>query len=525
MGRKANYSKDIFKQMEEMMAALSEVKSDLKESKKRVSGLEKTVISQEGIITDLKAENEQLKSRCTELESKCSELESENQLLRNDNERMKRRLANNSDNSSLPPSTDQVPSASDDKKDDDHDQKGGKAPNKYNGRNTTKNKKGGQPGHVGKTLTRKAVEEKIQTGQYEHRMKHIGEKSDNYVVRYVLDFDIKVTATEIRIYADKNGKYPVPDAYRAEVSYGSEIRSMVSCLYSEGVVSNDRICDFINSISGDTLNISEGCVYGICRQFSNICDQEFQKIEEDILNQRVACTDATYMTVDGKRAYIRNISNEQAVAYYAMLKKNLEELKKIPLLEKFTGILEHDHETALYHFGTQHAECNVHLHRYLKKNTEETGNSWSHNLSCLLSGLNNARKELIKEGKTVFTEEQLARYTARYDELLEYGMSQNQKTKGKLARSEEKKLLKRLMKYKSNHLLFLFDFEVPYSDNMSERDLRKCKNRQKMAGGFRSMDGMAMYCRIMSVVETIKRRGKNVYGSIAALFNGKPVLE
>ena len=35
------------------------------------------------------------------------------------------------------------------------------------------------------------------------------------------------------------------------------------------------------------------------------------------------------------------------------------------------------HETALYHFGTDHAECNVHIIRYLRKNTEETGNRWS----------------------------------------------------------------------------------------------------------------------------------------------------
>ena len=34
-----------------------------------------------------------------------------------------------------------------------------------------------------------------------------------------------------------------------------------------------------------------------------------------------------------------------------------------------------------------------------------------------------------------------------------------------------------------NHLLFLHDFRVPLDDNMSERDLRKVKNRQKMVGG------------------------------------------
>ena len=39
--------------------------------------------------------------------------------------------------------------------------------------------------------------------------------------------------------------------------------------------------------------------------------------------------------------------------------------------------------------------------------------------------------------------------------------------------------------------------------------MRRCKNRQKMAGGFRTASGRQMYCEIMSVIETVKRRGLN----------------
>ena len=82
-----------------------------------------------------------------------------------------------------------------------------------------------------------------------------------------------------------------------------------------------------------------------------------------------------------------------------------------------------------------------------------------------------------------------------------------------------------MKKYRKNHLLFLHNFEVPFSDNMSERDLRKCKNRQKMAGGFRKMEGMEMFCDILSFVETVKRRKMNLYASIVALFKGIPVIQ
>ncbi|MCI8584217.1 MAG: transposase [Dorea sp.] len=65
-------------------------------------------------------------------------------------------------------------------------------------------------------------------------------------------------------------------------------------------------------------------------------------------------------------------------------------------------------------------------------------------------------------------------------------------------------LLGRMEKYSHNHLLFLHDFSLPFDDNISERDLRKAKNRQKMTGGFRKGSGQEMYCSIMTIIETLK---------------------
>lgn len=531
MGRKSDYSTDMFKQMQEIMERLSKMEAvntqnqkKLKEANADISSMSRTIAKQE---TEIEALNETV----TTLRSENERLIHENHLLLDDNKRMKRILNNNSRNSSLPPSTDQKGStakadcSTDDKEDNEDDTgKPGKPANTYNGRKSTKNKKGGQTGHRGTTLSRKTVEEKIQEGKFNHQVKTIGQGSGDYIVRYVLDLSIGVTATEVRIYSDENGKFQIPPEYASEVTYGSNIRAVASMLYSEGVMSNDRICAFINSISGDTLSISEGCIYSICKQFSRLCAPEVEKISEDIRNSDVVCTDATTMSLDGKQAYVRNMSTERSVVYMAMLSKTIETMKEWPLLAEFSGILEHDHETGMYHFGTGHAECNVHLSRYLLKNTEETGNRWSHDLTMYLNSLNHYRKTRMEKGAVCFTEEQLKKYNDRYDKILQKGWEEHKQTKGRYTRKEEKKLLNRLEKYKGNHLLFLYNFKVPFSDNMSERDLRKCKNRQKMSGGFRKMDGMKMYCTIMGYIETVKRRGLNIYQSIAALFGGRSVI-
>ena len=97
-------------------------------------------------------------------------------------------------------------------------------------------------------------------------------------------------------------------------------------------------------------------------------------------------------------------------------------------------------------------------------------------------------------------------------------------TSHKYAKREEKILLNRMDKYSHNHLLFLQDFLVPFDDNISERDLRKAKNRQKMAGGFRKESGNEMYCSIMTVVETLKKRNMGIIENLKKLFMGTPAI-
>lgn len=424
---------------------------------------------------------------------------------------MKRRLSNDSSNSSLPPSRDP--------------EKPTKAPNQYHGRKQTKKRAGAQPGHKGHGLSKAAVEEKIRAGIFDHDIEEIGTRGRAYITRYRLDLDIRTKATEVRIYADENGKFQVPNDLKAEVSYGEKVKAIAAFLYSEGVVSNDRICTFINSLSGDHMRISTGSVYAFCEKFATACQKVCAILEEEILDAYEICTDATTIKTEGKQTYIRNFSTERSVLYYGCNKKDLNTLKELRIFKEFTGFFTHDHETSIYHFGRGHSECNVHLERYLLKNSEETGNRWSHDLGSFLRGMNAGRKAIKRAGGTGFHPLQLKRYSDRYDEIIAIGLEQNKTTKNRIAKKEEKTLLSRLKKYKSNHLLFLYDFQIHYSNNMSEKDLRVCKNRQKMAGGFRTESGRQMYCEIMSFIETVKRRGLNIFQSIINLMNGTPVIE
>ena len=141
-------------------------------------------------------------------------------------------------------------------------------------------------------------------------------------------------------------------------------------------MSNDRICKFINTLTGGMLEVCTGSIYGFCKSFARITGKEINKIENGLLNQETVCTDATVVTTDGKQGYIRNFRSNSAVLYVAMEKKSRAALDAVPFLASYTGKLKHGHETALYHYGTGHGECNVHLLRYLKKTKKKQVHNW-----------------------------------------------------------------------------------------------------------------------------------------------------
>ena len=481
-----NYEKNMYNHLMEVMARLEHVEWE--------TGQEISKLNTE--ISDLKNENQILRE--------------ENRLLKDDNARLKSIINNDSSNTSLPPST---------------DQKGGKPANTFNGRQKTERKAGGQKGHKGTTLTKSDMEEKIRSGKCRHEIKNIGEISgDSYITKYVLDLSVVPVITEIHIYPDEKGKFSIPAEYRSDVTYGPNVKSLAVALYSEGVMSNDRIAAFLNAAGSDELGLSEGSVYGFCKKFAGNAGTSIRHLENDLMNQMVVATDATTVTVNGEQNYIRNFSTENTVVYNAMKNKTIEALGELPILASYSGILVHDHETALYHYGTDHGECNVHILRYLRKNTEDTGNKWSGEMAALLCEMNQARKARIKEGVRKFSEETLTGYEQRYDAIILRGRKENKKTTHKYAKEDELTLLNRLEKYRHNHLLFLHNFEVPFDDNISERDLRKAKNRQKMAGGFRKDSGHKMYCSILTIIETLKRRKMGMIENIKKLFMGAPAI-
>lgn len=123
--------------------------------------------------------------------------------------------------------------------------------------------------------------------------------------------------------------------------YGDTVNAICAYLYGEGVISIDRIEDFINALSGNILEISAGTVYHFCSRFASACSGLTGMLEQKLLNAHEICTDATPVTNNGRMNYIRNFSTQEVVLCCFAGKKDLDTLSGFPILSKFSGIFCH----------------------------------------------------------------------------------------------------------------------------------------------------------------------------------------
>jgi len=89
---------------------------------------------------------------------------------------------------------------------------------------------------------------------------------------------------------------------------------------------------------------------------------------------------------------------------------------------------------------------------------------------------------------------------------------------------EDMKLLRRMKKYKTEHLRFVSDIAVPFDNNQAERDLRMIKAKTKISGCFRADDGGEVFAALKSYTSTLRKNGCNIFDGIRAAFAGEPVL-
>ena len=449
-------------------------------------------------------------------------LEVENATLKARNTELERRLGLDSSNSGKPPSSDGLK----------------KQPRVRSSREPSGKKPGGQKGHKGETLRQVAEPDSI-VDHFPPSCTACGvavtpAMSAGHSARQVFDLPEPrpLVVTEHRAHdcvcagCGVRNRASFPDGVNAPVQYGPRIASFVVYLLHYQLLPEDRLAELMADLFGIKL------VAATIAQMGRNCAVRLQDfvatVRGLVAGAAVKHMDETGFRIGGKTQWLHVACTAWLTFYRVCARRG-------SLLADVAGIVVHDHWKPYYTMpDVLHALCNAHHLRELKALIDIEKEAWARKMHRLLRRACHA-VNLARERGSPLKPGLIALFGRRYDAFVAEGLAlheaqaplrpddapQGKKRRGRKARRTGHNLLLRFVSRRGDVLRFLADPNVPFTNNQAEGDVRMMKVKQKISGGFRSLDGALDFAVIRSFTSTARKQGWNV---IQALSQNAQIL-
>jgi transposase len=441
-------------------------------------------------------------------------------VLEAENAELKRRLGQNSRNSSKPPSSDSV-----------FTKPAPKSLRRKSGR-----KPGGQPGHPGSTLTLVSDPNK--------RVRHepgpcsgcgaglAGAPEVGVERRQVFDLPpITVRVTEHQLIARRcvcgaTTCGAAPEGVTAPVQYGPRITAIILYLYVGQFLSKKRTATALAELF-DTP-VSEGTVAAVTRRAASGLDEFLAEVTDRIAGSEVAGFDETGLRVAGKLAWVHCARTDKYTLITCHPKRGKKGINHAGVLPRFRGVAVHD-AWAPYdtYVDAEHQLCCAHALRELQAVADAAPPDaqwcWAGQAADALVAMQKLVAEAVATGADTIDADALDKQVQLYHSAVQIGVTTTAARAGKVMKKHNA-LAHRLLDRQADYLRFTQDWRIPPDNNGSERDIRMIKLRQKVSGCLRTLTGARQFCAIRSYLSTATKHGKHFFEVLVMLAKGQPWL-
>lgn len=468
-------------------------------------------------MMSLEAENAQLKQEIAELRKALNEaLETIKDL--------RAQLGQNSRNSNWPSSRD----------------KGKKRRSSTSLRKKSEKPAGGQPGHEGHTLEFSAAPNRVERHRPERCMycqSELGaeQAAESVQRRQVVDLPpIEVEVVEHQVETvvcgccGRETSADFPEGITQPVQYGPRLKGLSVYLKHVQLIPYERTRALLHDLLGVKLSPGtlENFVAGAARRLQPV----MKRVKEALVKSHVVHFDESGFYIGGARQWLHSASSRSLTYYAPHQARGQKATKAIGILPRLEGVAHHDHWSAYWQYTQcEHALCNAHLLRELNAIQEQGNQPWAAQLKRFLLVAKRVVDAARQRGEKALAPPKLAQVERIFDRLTSAALRAHpppaggwpRGKRGRPKKTKARNLAERLENFRFAILAFVYDFNVPFDNNLAERDIRMLKVQQKISGCFRSTQGAIDFCSIRSYISCLRKQQLDIWAGLNSLFSGQ----
>jgi transposase len=322
--------------------------------------------------------------------------------------------------------------------------------------------------------------------------------------------------------AETSGEFP--PWVTAPTCYGPNMRARVCYLVTRQHIPIGRVAELLADTYGAT--VSTGTIVAMVNEGSDMLDEFLSSLQETLGDSPVVCADETGLRVAAKLHWVHSASTDWHTHYHVNTKRGVDAMNEAGILNFLDGVLVHDGWTPYRHYtNVDHQLCNAHHLRELQAVTETGGQPWADDMATLLSETWKQVLAAKAAGRTRLPAGQIERINTAYRQIIAAGHDTNPAPtatgkRGRPKRTKTGNLLNRLNTHQTDVLRFTTNFDIPFDNNLAERDIRMVKVHQKISGGFRTLQGATAFLNLRSYLSTANKHGIGALTALNHLYAG-----